>query len=49
MSEPIVAGWGKKLAYPLGDDWKIEEIKRWSKERWKAGNPRQWPPEWADS
>ena len=41
---PKLAGWGKKLAYLLGEGWEIEEIKRWSKERWKSGNPRKWPP-----
>jgi hypothetical protein len=28
----------------LCEGWKVEEIKRWSKERWKSGNPREWPP-----
>ncbi|MBC8234705.1 MAG: hypothetical protein ISR58_13860 [Anaerolineales bacterium] len=42
---PKLAGWGKKLAYLLGEGWEIEEIKGWSKERWKSENPRQWPPE----
>jgi hypothetical protein len=41
---PKLVGWGKKLAYLLGEGWEIEEIKRWSKERWKAKNPRKWPP-----
>jgi hypothetical protein len=42
---PKLAGWGKKLAYLLREGWRVEEIKVWSKERWKAGNPRQWPPD----
>ena len=42
---PRLAGWGKKLAYLLGDGWEIEEIQRWSKERWKSGNPREFPSE----
>ena len=41
---PKLAGWGKKLGYLLGEGWEVEEIKRWSKERWKMGNPREWPP-----
>ena len=32
------------MAYLLGDGWGIDEIQRWSKERWKSGNPREWPP-----
>ena len=42
---PKLVGWGKKLRYLLREGWDIEEIKRWTKERWKSGNPRQWPPE----
>ena len=42
---PKLAGWGKKLSYLLKEGWEIEAIKRWSKERWKTGNPRKWPPE----
>jgi hypothetical protein len=41
---PKLAGWGKKLAYLLAEGWGIEEIKAWAKGRWKAENPRQWPP-----
>lgn len=41
---PKLVGWGKKLAYLLGEGRKVEEIKRWSKERWQSGNPREWPP-----
>jgi hypothetical protein len=41
---PKLVGWGKKLAYLLGDGWEVEEIKRWSRERWKSENPREWPP-----
>ena len=41
---PKLAGWGKKLAYLLEDGWGIEEIQRWSKERWKSKNPRKFPP-----
>jgi hypothetical protein len=41
---PKLVGWGKKLAYLLGEGWGIEEIKIWSKERWKSKNPREWPP-----
>jgi hypothetical protein len=41
---PKLAGWGKKLAYLLEDGWEIDEIQRWSKERWRSGNPREWPP-----
>jgi len=42
---PLWVIWGKKLAYLLGEGWSVDEIKRWSKERWKSGNPRGWPPE----
>ena len=41
---PKLAGWGKKLAYLLDEGWEIDEIKRWSKERWKSKKPRVWPP-----
>jgi hypothetical protein len=41
---PKLAGWGMKLAYLLRDGWGIEEIRAWSKGRWKTENPRQWPP-----
>jgi len=41
---PKLAGWGKRLAYLLGEGWTVEEIKRLSKERWKSKNPRKWPP-----
>jgi hypothetical protein len=42
---PKLAGWGKKLAYLLKEGWGVEEIQAWAKGRWKAGNPRQWPPQ----
>ena len=42
---PKLVGWGRKLAYLLGQGWKIDEIKRWTKGRWLAPDPRQWPPE----
>jgi len=41
---PKLTGWGKKLAYLLGEGWDVFEIKRWSKDRWKLKNPREWPP-----
>jgi len=41
---PKLAGWGKKLVYLLNEGWGIEEIRGWAKGRWKAENPRQWPP-----
>ena len=41
---PKLASWGQKLAYLLRESWTIAEIKRWSKGRWKSGDPRQWPP-----
>ncbi|MBN1304960.1 MAG: hypothetical protein JXA13_11040 [Anaerolineales bacterium] len=41
---PKLAGWGKKLAYLLEEGWTVEEIKGWSKVRWRSDNPRQWPP-----
>ena len=41
---PKLVGWGKKLAYLLGEGWGIGEIQRWSKERWKKKNPREFPP-----
>lgn len=41
---PKLVSWASKLAYMLGKGWSIEEIKRWSKGRWSAPNPRQWPP-----
>lgn len=41
---PKLSGWGKKLAFLIGDGWGIEEIRQWSKERWKSGNPREFPP-----
>ena len=44
LYRPKLAGWGKKLAYLLQEGWKIEEIKTWSKERWKTEKPRDWPP-----
>jgi len=42
---PKLEGWGHKLAYLLGDGWKLDEIKRWSKSRFKSNDPRQWPPD----
>ena len=33
---------GNKLAILLGAGWEFEEINRWSNERWKSGNPREW-------
>jgi hypothetical protein len=33
-----------KLPYLVGEGWEIDEIKQWSRERWKSGNPRMWPP-----
>jgi hypothetical protein len=42
---PKLVGWGKKLAFLLREGWDIESIKRWIKERWETGNPRQWPPD----
>jgi hypothetical protein len=41
---PKLVGWGKKLAYLLREGWTVDDIKRWSRERWKSGNPRKWPP-----
>jgi hypothetical protein len=41
---PKLTGWGKKMAYLLGEGWGIEEIQAWAKGRWKTENPRQWPP-----
>jgi hypothetical protein len=41
---PKLAGWGRKLAYLIGEGWNLDEIKRWSKGRWSAFDPRQWPP-----
>jgi hypothetical protein len=41
---PKLAGWGKKLAYLLREGWGIEEIKVWSRERWKTEDPKKWPP-----
>jgi hypothetical protein len=41
---PKLVGWGKKLAYLLANGWGVDEIKRWSNERWKMGNPGKWPP-----
>lgn len=40
-----LVGWAKKLAYLLNEGWTVTEIKRWSRERWHTGNPRQWPPQ----
>jgi len=31
-------------AYLLQEGWGVEEIKTWAKERWKARNPKLWPP-----
>jgi hypothetical protein len=42
---PKLAGWAKKLAYLIHQDWTVEEIKTWTTERWRQPNPRQWPPE----
>ena len=33
---PKSVGWGKKLKEKLSNDWTYEEIKRWTKERWKT-------------
>jgi hypothetical protein len=41
---PKLAGWGKKMAFLLQEGWGIDEIKAWSKERWKTENPKDWPP-----
>ena len=41
---PKLASWCKKLAYLMEEGWEIDEIKRWSKERWKTKNPREWRP-----
>jgi hypothetical protein len=41
---PKLKGWAGKLAFLLGQGWEMEEIKRWSKGRWKSANPRAWPP-----
>jgi len=41
---PKLGGWGRKLAYLLGEGWELDEIKRWAKGRWKTENPREWPP-----
>jgi hypothetical protein len=41
---PKLVGWGKKLAYLLGQGWELEEIRRWSRGRFKTKNPKQWPP-----
>ncbi len=41
---PKLASWGKKLAFLLAKGWEIEDIKRWSKGRWKSKNPKHWPP-----
>lgn len=41
---PKLASWARKLAYLLGEGWTVEEIKRWSTERWTWPNPRLWPP-----
>jgi hypothetical protein len=34
LYRPKLVGWGKKLAYLLDEGWIIDEIKKWSKERW---------------
>jgi len=39
-----LVSWAKKLAHLLNEGWSMAEIKRWSRERWQTGNPRQWPP-----
>ncbi len=44
LFRPKLVGWGGKLAYLLDEGWSIDEIKKWSKERWDQDNPRQWPP-----
>ena len=41
---PKLVNWGKKISYLLGKGWEIEEIRHWSKERWKMNNPKEWPP-----
>lgn len=41
---PKLAGWGKKLAYLMGEGWTVDEMKQWSKRRWTAPDPLAWPP-----
>jgi len=45
---PKLAGWGKKLAYLLGQGWNLTEIKHWAGGRFKIADPRKWPPERKD-
>ncbi|MCP4357367.1 MAG: hypothetical protein GY796_05035 [Chloroflexi bacterium] len=42
---PKLAGWAQKLSHLLSEGWETEEIRRWAKGRWRAANPRQWPPD----
>ena len=41
---PKLASWGKKLRFLLDEGWTLDEIKKWSKERWSWADPRVWPP-----
>lgn len=43
--EPKNVRWAGKLAYLLCQGWSIEEIRHWTKERWKSFDPRRWPPQ----
>jgi len=36
--------WAERCHYLLQQGWTVEEIKRWTQERWSAPNPQEWPP-----
>jgi hypothetical protein len=42
---PKLAGWGRKLAYLLGEGWTVGELRAWARGRWSTPDPRTWPPE----
>lgn len=41
---PKLLSWAKKLKQLLDLGWTVDEVKQWSKTRWKSGNPREWLP-----
>ena len=42
---PKLAGWGRKLAYLLGEGWTMAELAAWARGRWSTPDPRRFPPE----
>ena len=44
LYRPKLASWAGKLAYLLRAGLSMTELKDWTRKRWKAPDPRQWPP-----